>query len=153
MIAEGLETALSVNQVLREHNNIKNIVCGTKVLCSLSISNIKNYSPSKAEKIIISADNDGKNAITAKTIENAKTQLQAKGAVVEIVRPEVQGDFNDMLKAGNSREISQIFIPAIDRHTVTSVNEYIGACGKDRPIVLNEEQKSQLSYIESYNID
>lgn len=152
IIAEGLETALSVNQSLREHNNITN---GTKVklLCSLGISNIKNYSPSKAEKIIIAADNDRQNAITAKTIENAKAELQAKGAIVEIVRPEVQGDFNDMLKSGNSREISQIFTPAIERHTATTVNEYIGACGKDRTIALNDEQKSQLSYIESYNVD
>ena len=142
-----------MNQALREHNNIKYITCGTKVLCSLGISNIKNYSPSKAEKIIIAADNDGENAITAKTIENAKAELQAKGAIVEIVRPEVQGDFNDMLKAGNSREISQIFTPAIERHTATTVNEYIGACGKDRTIALNDEQKSQLSYIESYNVD
>ncbi len=153
IIAEGLETALSVNQALREHNNIKNIVYGTKVLCSLGISNIKNYSPSKAEKIIIAADNDGENAITAKTIENAKAELQAKGAIVEIVRPDEKGDFNDMLKAGNSREISQIFAPAIERHTATTVNEYIGACGKNRTIALNDEQKSQLSYIESYNVD
>ena len=153
IIAEGLETALSVNQALREHNNIKNIVYGTKVLCSLGISNIKNYSPSKAEKIIIAADNDGENAITAKTIENSKAELQTKGAIVEIVKPDEKGDFNDMLKAGNSREISQIFTPAIERHTATTVNEYIGACGKDRTIALNDEQKSQLSYIESYNID
>ena len=51
-----------------------------------------------------------------------------------------------MLKAGNSREISQIFTPAIERHTATTINEYIGACGKDRTITLNDEQKPVILY-------
>ena len=106
IIVERLETALSVNQALCEHSNTKNNY-NFKTLCSLGISNIKNYRPSKAEKIIIAANN----AITAKTIENAKAELQAKGAIVEIVRPELQGDFNHMLKARNSREVSAIFAP------------------------------------------
>ena len=38
-----------------------------KTLCSLGISNIKNYEPTQGQKIIIASDNDGRNSITEKT--------------------------------------------------------------------------------------
>ena len=44
--------------------------------------------------MIIAADNDGKDLMTAKTIANAKSVLEEKGAFVEIVKPENEGDFN-----------------------------------------------------------
>ena len=54
-----------------ENTTEKNI----KTLCSLGISNIKNYAPSKGEQIIIASDNDGIDSITEKTIKNAKASL------------------------------------------------------------------------------
>ena len=50
IIAEGLETALSVKQALSEHSEKKGIE-QIRILCSLGISNIKNYVPKKGEKI------------------------------------------------------------------------------------------------------
>ena len=45
IIAEGLKTGLSIKQSMLEHSNVKNIISATKKLCSLGISNIKNYQP------------------------------------------------------------------------------------------------------------
>ena len=153
IIAEGLETALSVSQSLREHSNIKNITYGTKTLCSLGISNIKNYSPSKAEKIIIAADNDGENTITTKTIENAKTELQAKGAIVEIVRPEEKGDFNDVLNSGpsGSDKIANIFQPALIRHSTSSLKEYFAT--KNQSFTLSEDENHKIEFISKFGIN
>ena len=44
IIAEGLETGLSVKQALSEHNQIHRQM-KTQIICSLGISNIKNYHP------------------------------------------------------------------------------------------------------------
>ena len=153
IIAEGLETALSVNQALREHSNIKNIIYGTKVLCSLGISNIKNYSPSKAEKIIIAADNDGENAITAKTIENAKAELQAKGAIVEIVKPDEKGDFNDVLTSGRggSYKIAKTFKPTLIRYSTKSLKEYFAT--KNQSFTLSEDEKHKIEFISKFGIN
>ncbi|MDP5021057.1 MAG: AAA family ATPase, partial [Rickettsiaceae bacterium] len=85
IIAEGLETAMSVRQGLSEHNNEYRQM-KTQILCSLGISNIKNYQPNLGEKIIIAADNDGVDSNTSKTIENAKLALEKNGAFVEVVR-------------------------------------------------------------------
>ena len=73
-----------------------------RILCSLGISNIKNYPVRKEEKIIIAADNDGPDSITGKTVLNAKVLLEEKGAFVEVVKPDRKGDFNDLLKAGRA---------------------------------------------------
>ncbi|MFU7500580.1 MAG: toprim domain-containing protein, partial [Candidatus Tisiphia sp.] len=96
IIAEGLETALSVKQALV--HDVAHQDKEIKILCALGISNIKNYQPLSGEKIIIAADNDGKEAVTNKTIEVAKNELLSKGAFVEIVSPSIVGDFNDILK-------------------------------------------------------
>ena len=72
IIVEGLETALS----------IKEARINGKILCSLGISNIKNYIPQKGEQIIIAADNDGDNSITNKTIMEASNILSQQGTTV-----------------------------------------------------------------------
>ena len=149
IIAEGLETGLSVKQGLSEHNQIHRQM-KTQIICSLGISNIKNYQPSKGEKLIIAADNDGTNSITHQTIENAKIELERKGAFVEIAKPEKQGDFNDVLKSLGSKVISAAFEPAIDRQTAKTVAEYFGKDSLDTK--LNDNDRSNLSYIEKYNV-
>ena len=88
IIAEGLETALSI-----QYAGID-----TKIICSLGIHNIKNYVPQEGEQIIIAADNDGKDAITNKTIIEASDSLRMRGAMVRVVKPEQIGDFNDILQ-------------------------------------------------------
>ncbi|MDC0864824.1 AAA family ATPase, partial [Rickettsiaceae bacterium] len=115
IIAEGLETGLSVKQAMRMHSEKHKTTTNTKMktLCSLGISNIKNYEPIQGQKIIIAADNDGKNSITDKTIESAKSALEEKGAFVEIVRPEKEGDFNDVLKQDGASAVAKAFEPSI----------------------------------------
>lgn len=147
IIAEGLETALSVAQALREHN-----AKTEKTLCSLGISNIKNYQPKLGEKIIIAADNDGANSVTNKTIENAKIALQEKGAYVEIVRPEKEGDFNDVLKSIGTKAIAQSFKPAIDRHNTKTLDEYIVSNDQNLNSELTKEDKLNLAHIEKYDL-
>lgn len=123
IIAEGLETALSVKQALANGPNNKEIQ--VKVLCSLGISNIKNYQAVAGEKIIIAADNDGQHAVTSKTIDTAQEELQSKGALVEIVRPEKPGDFNDVLQQNTNgegeKEIQNAFRGALTKITETAL--------------------------------
>jgi len=127
IIAEGIETGLSIKQAL------SNEAINIKVLCSLGISNIKNYQAITNEKIIIAADNDGQQAISNKTIENAKQALEAKGAFVEIVRPEQLGDFNDMLVAGmvtgkeGEQQIQAHFSSALAKHRAQTVTDYFAS--------------------------
>jgi Ti-type conjugative transfer relaxase TraA len=107
IIAEGLETALSIKQA----------GTGTKIVCSLGISNIKNYSARHGEKIIIAADHDRADSITNKTISETQVSL-SKNAMVRVVRPLMLGDFNDILQQQGSikggSEIRAIFAPAIN---------------------------------------
>jgi hypothetical protein len=135
IIAEGLETGLSVKQAIGEHshnnkndkNTDKTII---KTLCSLGIANLKNYEPYQGQRIIIASDNDGNSLITDKTISEAASTLKEKGAVVEIVKPEIQGDFNDILRdkeKGGSRAIYQAFSGAIGRHSANSLKEYFAS--------------------------
>jgi Ti-type conjugative transfer relaxase TraA len=152
IIAEGLETALSVKQALGEHSEVMGIN-RLRILCSLGISNIKNYGAKKGEKIIIAADNDGENSITGKTTLNAKVLLEEKGAFVEVVKPDRQGDFNDLLKAGDSKLINSLFAPAIASHSAKTLQEYVSSRAKDAPIILDENDKANLAYIESKAID
>jgi len=153
IIAEGLETALSVKQALGEHSEKKGITNEVQILCSLGISNIKNYRAGKGEKIIIAADNDGENSITGKTTLNAKVLLEEKGAFVEVVKPDKQGDFNDLLKAGDSKLINSLFAPAIASHSAKTLQEYVNAKVTSKPIILDENDKANLAYIESSNIN
>jgi Ti-type conjugative transfer relaxase TraA len=148
IIAEGLETALSVKQALREHNGKKGI--STKTLCSLGISNIKNYQPNLGKKIIIAADNDGVSSLTNKTIENAKMLLEEKGAYVEIVRPAKEGDFNDVLKSDGIKAISEAFEPAITKHTAKTLTEYFTKDVIEEK--LDKNDKANLVYIEKYDL-
>ena len=153
IIAEGVETGLSIKQSMCEHSNIKNIISGTKTLCSLGISNIKNYQPKLGEKIIIAADNDGKSSNTAKTIESAKLVLEGKGAFVEIVRPEIEGDFNDILQDkqnGGTREIAKVFSRAIAKHSAVTLDAYFSS--HDLSIKLDEVDKSNLEIIQKHNV-
>ena len=149
IIAEGVETALSVKQALNSNNSYSGLEI--KILCSLGINNISNYKPSKGEKIIIAADNDGENSITNRTIEKAKSLLEEKGAYVETVRPEVQGDFNDMLKNFGEHDISRIFEHAIEKHTAVSLNRYLELQATSGKLVtLNNLDKENLAFIQKY---
>ena len=165
IISEEIEIGLSVKQALSEqgirmddeNTTEKNI----KTLCSLGISNIKNYAPSKGEQIIIASDNDGIDSITEKTIKNAKASLEKKGAFVEIVKPEKQGDFNDILQDkenGGSKVIADCFKGAIARHSSKTLQEYIvntkqtenSSGEKDQKLC--SDDKANTAIIQKYNI-
>ena len=152
IIAEGLETALSIKQALGEHSEKKGIE-QIRILCSLGISNIKNYRPKEGEKIIIAADNDGPNATTHKVIENAGLELSSKGAFVEIVHPERLGDFNDMLKDKRLGEaaIRDSFKNALGRHQAVTLSEYFSQ--DDKQYRLSKQEKEDIAYISQFKID
>ncbi len=152
IIAEGLETALSVKQALGEHSEKKGITNEVQILCSLGISNIKNYRAKKGEKIIIAADNDGENSITGKTTLNAKILLEEKGAFVEVVKPDRKGDFNDLLQQGESKLINSLFAPVIASHSAKTLQEYVDAKAEIKPVTLDENDKANLAYIEKYDL-
>ena len=163
IIAEGIETGLSVKQAMSEHSEKGEIPNNTKIssLCSLGISNIKNYEPTQGQKIIIASDNDGQNSITEKTIENAKASLEKKGAFVEIVKPARQGDFNDILQdkeSGGSKVIADCFKGAIARHSSKTLEEYIANTKQTENSSRAKNQqffsgdKANLAIIQKYNI-
>jgi flagellar biosynthesis GTPase FlhF len=152
IIAEGLETALSVKEALSEHGDEKKGIRPIRILCSLGINNIKNYDPKKGEKIIIAADNDGPDSITGKTVLNAKVLLEEKGAFVEVVKPDRNGDFNDLLKAGESKLINSLFAPVIASHSAKTLEEYVKAQAEIKPVTLDKNDKANLAYIAKYDL-
>jgi predicted transposase YbfD/YdcC len=98
IIAEGVETALSIQEAGTSNE--------VKILCSLGVSNIKNYEPFKGEKILLCADNDGIGASSLKAIEGARNALEEKGAIVNIIMPKTAGaDFNDVLKSEGAKVV------------------------------------------------
>ncbi|MBY0580223.1 MAG: AAA family ATPase [Rickettsiales bacterium] len=149
IIAEGLETALSVKQALANEVNNKEIQ--VKVLCSLGICNIKNYQPAAGEKIIIAADNDGEHAVTSKTIDTAKDELQSKGAFVEIARPDRVGDFNDLLQQEGGAAITQSFDKVMTKHSATSLKQYF--VNDTQTHMLSQQEKADIAYIGKFNIN
>jgi Ti-type conjugative transfer relaxase TraA len=151
IIAEGLETALSVKQALAHDpaHQDKQI----KILCSLGISNIKNYQSVSGEKIIIAADNDGKEAVTNISIDTAKNELLSKGAFVEIVRPSNRGDFNDILKDStlNEQEIQRSFNRPLCKQAAVTLEQYFGS--SDEGQKLSKQEKANITYIQQFNIN
>jgi Ti-type conjugative transfer relaxase TraA len=152
IIAEGLETALSVKQALSEHSEKKGNTEAVRILCSLGISNIKNYRAREGEKIIIAADNDGHDSTTHKTIENARLELSSKGAFVEIVRPIKVGDFNDILKdkALGEKEIQNSFENVLASYSAVTLTEYLS---RNKTVYqLSDQEKENLTYIQKYDL-
>lgn len=152
IIAEGLETALSVKQALSEHSEKKGNTEAVRILCSLGISNIKNYRAREGEKIIIAADNDGHGSTTHKTIENASFKLSSKGAFVEIVRPIKVGDFNDILKdkALGEKEIQNSFENVLASYSAVTLTEYLSR--NKAAYQLSNQEKENLAYIQKYDL-
>ncbi|MFP3012705.1 MAG: AAA family ATPase [Rickettsia sp.] len=132
IIAEGVETALSIAEA-----GIKG-----KILCSLGVSNIRNYEPIKGERIIIAADNDGQEAVSVHTVMKAQEELISKGAVVSIIRPPEKGDFNDMLKSQGAESINKLIEPEIAKLTVAS------KITKQSSLKASDDSKSQFQSIE-----
>lgn len=153
IIAEGLETALSIKEALSEHGDEKKGMRPIRILCSLGINNIKNYSPKEGERIIIAADNDGPDSITAKTTVNAKHTLEEKGAFVEIVYPSKEGDFNDVLQDAllGKQEIQNSFNKALTKHGAVTLREYFR--NKEDTELLSEKEKIDIGYISRFRID
>ena len=154
IIAEGLETALSIKQALSSNHNYSGT--NSKILCSLGIYNIKNYVPQKNEQIIIAADNDGEAAITNKTIIEASNILSERGAAVRIVRPVQIGDFNDILQKsdiGGILEIRETFNPVINSFKAKTLDEFFAA---SQNISSNEQisgkAQEDIEYLREYNV-
>ncbi|MCC8399436.1 MAG: toprim domain-containing protein [Rickettsia endosymbiont of Platyusa sonomae] len=105
IIAEGVETALSIQEA----------GINGKILCSLGVMNIKNYQPQSNERILIAADNDGSDAVSLRTVTTAKAKLEQEGAIVSIVMPPKEGDFNDVLKTQGKEAIREILVPEINK--------------------------------------
>ncbi|XJO32072.1 toprim domain-containing protein [Rickettsia rickettsii] len=133
IIAEGVETALSIGEA-----GIKG-----KILCSLGVNNIRNYEPIKGERIIIVADNDGKDAVSVRTIIKAQDELISKGAAVAIIRPLETGDFNDVLKSQGAESIRNLLEPEIAKLTVAS-----NVAELKSSLKASDDRKSQFQSIE-----
>lgn len=156
IIAEGIETALSVKQALSVERASENLTI--KVFSSLGISNIRNYKPEIGEKIIIAADNDGDKKTTMQTIENAISTISERGALVEIAKPPVAGDFNDILcREGdiksNEKAIAASFVNSIQSHTTNNLTNYFESHGEKVEQKLGEQELSDLRFIRSYGLE
>ncbi|MEA0971258.1 putative conjugal transfer protein TraH [Candidatus Megaera venefica] len=146
IIAEGLETALSIKQA--------GIGIDAKIICALGISNIKNYIPKENERVIIAADNDGEASITSRITAEASNVLRMRGATVRIVSPSEIGDFNDILqkdKVRGASDIKDIFNPVISSLKAKTLNEFF-ANPKELDKLSSEAQKD-LAYVSKYNIN
>ena len=121
---------------------------------------MRSYAAKKGEKIIIAADNDGKESRTDGAINMAKEAFKDRGAIVEIVRPTgaEKRDFNDMLQRGEEKELSALIRTPIEKHEARSLRDYFGA-GKDgtekdealaKALPINGEL--QLTRLRQYNI-
>ncbi|MCZ6924021.1 MAG: AAA family ATPase [Rickettsia endosymbiont of Ixodes persulcatus] len=133
IISEGIETSLSIKEA-----GIKG-----KILCSLGVSNIRNYEPIKGARIIIAADNDGKDAVSVHTVIKAQEELISKGAIVSIIRPPEKGDFNDMLKSQGAESINKLIEPEIAKLISDSKVDALQSSLK-----ANDSTKSQIKSIE-----
>ncbi len=144
IIAEGVETALSISQAFeKEEVNLK-------ILCSLGVGNIKNYPAKEGDKIIIASDNDV-SEVSKKVVANAKKELEEeKGGFVEVVSPKEKGDFNDVLQKYGTNQIREDFKEAIDKHRAKTVEEYFS--GTNLEDVLSKQSIEDLKYIQKYNL-
>lgn len=90
-LAEGVETALSV-AVARPD---------LQVYATLGVANFANFPVSEnTKRLIICADNDGKNSDTQKLVERVTNRLLDKGVEAKVIQPTREGaDFNDVLKS------------------------------------------------------
>jgi hypothetical protein len=102
-LAESVETALSVKQAGFEG----------RILCSLGIYNIRNYEPKEGEKIIIVADNAGKETNAEKHINKTGEILRERGAAVLIVKPKETGNYSDMLSKGGISAVKSDLVTAV----------------------------------------
>ena len=97
-----------------------------KILCTLGISNLKNYTAAKDEIVIIAADNDGRNSSSKKALDSAICSLTERGAKTYVVMPkELEGkntDFNDVLQKDGFRAIQQQFMPVITPYLSTQIS-------------------------------
>ncbi|SPR03082.1 conjugal transfer protein TraI [Orientia tsutsugamushi str. Gilliam] len=78
------------------------------IIASAGVMNFKNYSPFSGEKIIIAADNDGKNSLTNNTVIKFAKILEMKEAITCIVKPPENGDFNNLLQTCGDQSIRDI---------------------------------------------
>lgn len=123
MIAEGIETSLSVAEAVQQNENAKDI----KILCGLGVSNFKRYKPAKDEKIIICGDYAKENTPVAKLLEDVK----AMNPGFIIVAPSSKhSDFNDVIREEGVEAVKAIIDPAITQalksdlkfnHTATEI--------------------------------
>jgi phage/plasmid primase-like uncharacterized protein len=118
LIAEGAITGLSVKEA---YPNEHIIAVGGK-------ENISNINPDILnDKVIICADNDGKDISQDSSLNHAIQSLVEAGKTVEIVTPQdIEGmqkvDFNDTLTHSNLDSIKSLIDNAIDRFPSKDIN-------------------------------
>lgn len=122
-VAEGVETALSIRDSLRNDSKIQ-------VLATLGKQNFDKIPlESTADKVVLVLDNDLKNPLKDPAILQAIERLNSFKKVVEIIIPEPinskKTDYNDLAKSGNKRAISADVSAIIDRISDGSLNERV----------------------------
>lgn len=93
VLAEGIETALSVAIACPEH----------RIMAAVSLSNMAAVIlPPAIGLVIIAADDDGDNQAAARALQKAVNRFVAEGREVRLARPGIGKDFNDQLRAGEA---------------------------------------------------
>ncbi|WP_417905378.1 toprim domain-containing protein [Candidatus Tisiphia endosymbiont of Micropterix aruncella] len=105
IITRGVENALSIQEA----------GINGKILCSLGVINIKNYQPQVNERILIAANNYGLDAVSQRTVTTAKAKLEQQGAIVSVVMPPREGDFNDVLRTQGKETLQNILLPEVGK--------------------------------------
>ena len=97
LIAEGIETALSVGQS-----------CGLVAWAALSAGGFRNLVlPAEARMVLICADNDA-NGVGQRAANAAAERFLAEGRRVRIALPPISGlDFNDLLRGSASVRVDE----------------------------------------------
>ncbi|MFZ6761315.1 DUF7146 domain-containing protein [Pseudoroseomonas sp. WGS1072] len=90
VVAEGIETALSIAAAVPE----------MRIISAISLGNMASINlPPAITKVVIGADNDDHNSSAAQALQRAVDRFIAEGREVRIARSPIGSDFNDALCA------------------------------------------------------
>lgn len=143
IIAEGVETALSIKQTGID----------ATIVAAQGIHNIKNYQGTE-KHIVLAADNDDHkpNSGTHKVIAQAQEHFKAQGNDVTVIKPQTPGDdFNDVLKKQGVEGVKD-HLKNIGTHMETKIdtvaketNAFQNLSFKEKARILREQRTGRSS--------
>jgi len=129
IVAEGIETALSINDALNRQQKDQ-----VQLLASLGKSNLANLAKTKsADNIVLALDNDKQNWRQDQTITKAISTLKSANKQITCIQPKLlndrKTDYNDLAQAGKSAEIKSDLKHAFEQFS----NKTKTDCSKQYP--------------------